>query len=400
MNKLVINLHILVSLLLTVSAQAQPTNPSRFELELGGGVLRLPTPYRSGYVFRQQLTGYVSPRIGVALGLSWGSSANFNALNTRNPADTQGWENQPDPAQLSSLYQRTEQMTDLSVVALPVLTRRHQLKVQAGLSAYRSRKTSVDTIVYPEPRFPYYEIVPRQTSTLRFVPVVGAGYDFRLSNRWSVGINGAAYFTGASAPTTTFGLRGAYRFNIIADSLGLAPIRWNEATWGIRAAGSVVADNGRTNGVYRLRFNGGLWAEVPLSLTWAVRGELTYAQRGFRAREVQYSNNVRAIAGLGNANYLELPLLFRHEVAYRWHLYGGPYLAFFLNGFSRFDGVAEEPVSSHTISGLMLGTSYNLTDRLAVDLRYQRDLITLSSTPYGGFHSFQLGLNYAFGKKP
>lgn len=401
MNTSVFNLPTLLGLLLTVSVRAQPVNPHRFEVELGGGALRLPSPYRSGYVFRQQLTGYVSPRVGVALGLNWGSSANFAALGTRNPADPQGRENQPDPAQLGSLYQRTEQMTDLSLVALPVLTRRHQVKVQVGLSAYRRRETGVDTIIYPEPRFPYYEIIPRQTSTLRFVPTVGAGYDFRLSNRWAVGVNGAAYFTGASAPTTTFGLRGTYRFGLIADSLGFAPIRWNEVTWGVRAAGSVVGQNGRSvNLQYRLRFNGGLWAELPLSLTWAMRGEINYAQRGFRAREVRVGSGVRYLAGSGDANYLELPLLFRHEVAYRWHLYGGPYLAFFLNGYSRFDSVPEEPIPAHTVSGLMLGTTHQFTDRLAADLRYQRDLITLSTTPYGGFHSFQLGLTYQIGKKP
>ena len=128
-----------------------------------------------------------------------------------------------------------------------------------------------------------------------------------------------------------------------------------------------------------------------------MRGELNYAQRAYRQREVR-QGGVRYLPALGNLNYLEMPLLFRHEVAYRWHLYGGPYLAFFLNAYTETDGKRNEPVRSHTVSGLMLGTSYVLTERLGVDLRYQRDLVTLSSTPYGGFHSFQAGLNYTIGK--
>jgi hypothetical protein len=88
-------------------------------------------------------------------------------------------------------------------------------------------------------------------------------------------------------------------------------------------------------------------------------------------------------------------LLFRNEVAYKWYLFGGPYIATLLNSRAEADGkpVAVEP---HSVVGLILGADYQLSDRFSMDVRYQRDLVQLSSRPYGGLHGFQLGLSWAF----
>ncbi|MCY7357860.1 MAG: PorT family protein [Rudanella sp.] len=378
----------------TPNGFAQATERYRFEVETGGGTLRLSGSYRAGYFYRQQLTGFVSPRVGVALGLNWGNSSNLKPLTITDPQAAY----QPDPAQIKSFYQRTDQMTDLSLVWLPVRTRRHQIRVQGGVSLYRQRETKVDSLLYLTPRDPYYETIPSQTNTRQVVPVVSLGYDFRPSKRWSVGVVGTHYFI-PGGNTTALSVRVGYRLDFSADSLGIRSIRSNELSWGIRAAGSGVNFNQKgVNTQYRLRFNGGVWAELPLSLTWSLRGEMNYAQRGYKVREVQ-RGNIRYLSAMGSPNYLELPLLFRHEASYRWHLYGGPYLAFFLNGHTESDGQPNPPTPGHTLIGLMLGASYNLTSRLAFDARYQRDMLKLSSKPYGGFHSFQAGLIYTVQKR-
>ena len=387
-------------MLITQNLSAQSVTRYRFEAETGVGTLQLPSPYRPGWLVRQQLTAYVSPRVGVALGLNWGASANRAPLQTTDPGQPSGTSfPNPNPAQLRAFYQRNETMTNLSLVVVPVLTNRHRVRVQAGLAAYKRRELGVDSIIYLDPRFSYSEQLARITNTTRVVPTAAAGYDFRLSNRWTIGALATGWFTGEGRPTTSLGLHGTYRFGLAADSLGLRPVDWQELRYGLRASAAAVSLNGRSPAnVYRIRFNGGLWAELPLSLTWSMRGEINYAQRGYRQREVQQGNS-RYLSASGNADYLEMPLLFQHEIAYRWHLYGGPYLAFFLNGYTESDGKRNEPIRPHTVSGLMLGTTYTLADRLTADLRYQRDLVTLSSTPYGGFHSFQVGLNYAFRSK-
>jgi hypothetical protein len=389
---------LLLFLLLSVeTAIAQSPTAFRLEAETGVSTLTMPGPYRSGWHVRQQLTGYVLPRLGVALGVGWGRSSNTDPLATINPGSLPGYPYQPDPTKLGAFYVRQERMADVSVVVLPILTRRHQMKVQLGLSAYRRKEVGVDSIIRENPRYGNYVVTGKFIDSRRLVPLAGIGYDFRVSNRWAVGINGTAYFTGHDQPVTTVGLRGTYRFSVVADSLGMQVLDWGALRYGVRVGGAYVNSNGHSSAeVYRLRFNGGLWAELPLSLSWSMRGEINYAQRGYKQLE-QPTSFGRYVAGYANMNYLELPILFRHEVAYRWHLYAGPYLAFFLHGKGESDG---KPISVRrdTGSGLAIGATYAINRQLFADLRYARDIIYLSSRPYGGTHSFQATLGWSFQK--
>jgi len=376
----------------TVKAQT----PYRFEGETSAGVLQVPNVGKNGWFVRQQVTGYVRPRLGVSVGIGWGGAANTDPLNTANTPNVFG---RPDPARLNQFFIRADRMADLSVVVLPILTRRHQLSLRAGLSAYRSNTSRVDSLIFygPSSQNSDYQAVLGNVTTNRVAPMLGGSYDFRFSNRWAMGVQGTAYFTGSNRPVTTFGLRTTYRFNLGADSLGFGAINRSDLRIGVRLAVNLTAGNGGSvKSTYQLRGVGGIWAELPLSLTWRIRGEINYAQRGARVREVQLGNTTYLGTSL-HLNYLEMPLLFRNEVAYHWNLYGGPYLAFMLNGRAENRG---EPgtVEGHTFSGFIVGVDYQLSKRLGIDLRYQRDILRISTTPYGGLHGFQAGLTYTFGK--
>jgi hypothetical protein len=380
---------ILISWLLTYPAFTQ--TPFRFEAETGVSSFRLPQPYRAGWHVRQQVTAYVRPRLGVALGIGWAGSAN------NDPLQTEGSSGRPDPRSLLDYYNRQERMTDLSVAWLPVLTRRHQLKLQAGMSLQRRREVNIDSIFYEQPGLGNAFIaLPTYTDQNRVMPMVAAGYDFRLSLRWAVGVNAVAYLPTSEKAITTFGLRTSYRFNISRDSLGISDGAAEPLTWGIRLAVSRVGQNGSSSALSRnvTRAIGGVWAEYPLSLTWAMRGEINYAQRGYRYEGYQTSR-ITAYGSQLRATYLELPLLLRHEVSERAHLYFGPYLAFLLQGMSTSDTGREEKLQPHTNSGLAFGADYQFGKNLSLDLRYQRDLLQISTTPYSNaFHSYQLGLNW------
>ncbi|MBO0949488.1 porin family protein [Fibrella forsythiae] len=376
--------------LVTYPAFAQ--SPFRFEAETGVSSLRLPAPYRAGWQVRQQLTAYVRPRLGIALGMGWGGSANNDPLNA-----VQNKYGQPDPNALLDYYNRQESMTDLSAVWLPLLTRRHQLKVQVGLSLQRRREVNIDSIFREQQNDPYYDAFPTYTDQSRVMPMVALGYDYRLSPRWSVGVNAVAYLPASEKAITTFGLRTSYRFNISRDSLGTSAGFIEPLTWGVRVAASRVGDNGSSSAASRnvTKFVAGLWAEYPLSLTWAMRGEFNYAQRGYRFDGYKTSSG-SASALTVEATYLEVPLLFRHEAADRLHLYAGPYLAFLLDGTSQQEGKPAVSTGAHTNTGLMFGADFKFSKSLSLDLRYQRDLIQLSTSPYSNtFHSYQLGVNWA-----
>lgn len=161
----------------SVGALAQTPESRRFEVETGVSTLTLPAPYHAGWHVRQQLTGYIRPRLGIALGVGWGSSANNDPLHTTDPATGSSYP-QPDPAKLRDFYQRQERMTDLSLVILPVLSKRHQLKAQLGLSVYRQREIGVDSIFRVNPNYPDYRTTAKFTSTQRVVPMAAFGYDY------------------------------------------------------------------------------------------------------------------------------------------------------------------------------------------------------------------------------
>lgn len=391
-NVLINRLAVVLGLITAGGAAVAQVSPYRFELEAGGGLLRLPNAARNGWTAKQQLTTYIKPRLGVSVGINWAGSTNTAPLSySPNQYGT------PNPARLNKFYVRTDRMLDVSAVVLPVLTRRHQVYVRVGFSAYLSKTTQVDSLVYPNPRDrSSYETVLDQRTTNRVSPLLGVGYDYRLSNRWSVGAYATAYLNAPDRQTVlALGLRTAYRFNVSADSLGLSAIDKSAVRTGIRLAGNVSASNGRTVAdVYSLRGVGGVWAEVPLSLTWQFRAELNYAQRSAQTSEVG-TGRVRFLPGIDNRNYLEIPLLFRNEVAYKWHMYVGPYFATLLNGRAESDG-KPVVVAPHSVVGVMLGADYQVSDRFSVDARYQRDLVQLSSRPNGGLHGFQLGVNWAF----
>ncbi|GAB3572906.1 hypothetical protein GCM10027578_33230 [Spirosoma luteolum] len=386
--------HLFTLLLLGLTysgATAQETYP-RFELELGGGLSCLPNSDPNGWFARQQLTAYLKPRIGISAAIGWAGSANTSPLTLAPNAY-----GLPDPARLDQFYVRMDRMLDLSAVLLPVLTRHHQVSVRVGISAYRSQTTRVDSVIYYNQSGPlYYQTRLNQPVIRQIAPLVGIGYDYRLSNRWSLGIQTTAYLNAPGRQTAwTTGLRTSYQFGLSPEALGFAAIEKEGFRTGLRVAAGVVSTNQRSvAGIYGRGATAGLWAELPLSLTWQFRGELDYAQRNNGTRAMQVGN-FRYPPGTTRLGYLEIPLLFRNEVAYCWHLYSGPYVATLLHANSEIDGIAQ-PVDPHTVVGLMAGADYQLSNRVALDLRYQRDLVQLSRTPHGGLHSFQLGVNWSF----
>ena len=86
----------IASLLLVLAGMntAAAQTPFRFEGETSAGALHLSGADKNGWYVRQQLTGYVRPRLGVSVGIGWGGAANTAPLNT---ADTPSVFGQPDP---------------------------------------------------------------------------------------------------------------------------------------------------------------------------------------------------------------------------------------------------------------------------------------------------------------
>ena len=103
--------------------------------------------------------------------------------------------------------------------------------------------------------------------------------------------------------------------------------------------------------------------------------------------------NTGYFATFGNYNFLEFPLLFRHEVADRWSLLAGPHISFLLGGRAEVGNEKNPLASSLTAGGVNVGVLYKISDRFGADARYSRDLLVLSGGRSPAFHVIQVGLN-------
>ncbi|MGA0559440.1 hypothetical protein ACO2Q8_22470 [Larkinella sp. VNQ87] len=372
--------------LLAVTGQrpvlAQASDGYRWELSTGGSALRLSDVAPTGWFLRQQVTYFPHKNIGFSAGVSWGK--------LDNPAPLQA----ADRRELLNLFYQHHNATELNVVLAPLRSRRHTVRVSAGLAFWRLRVMTVDSVYTT--RYPIDDqttIRPAFSDSRRVVPQVGLGYQVNLTPRWLLGLEGRAYRLGPAKTATTLGLTAAYRFRLHPDSLGLTHFNRQNLKVGLRVGATHSTENGRSPSErYRTRLVGGVWAELPISLTWSARGEISYAQRGYRVDNYR-KGNLRYLPAVSSENFLDWTLLFSHEVAYHWRLFAGPQLALFLNGQAEVDG-KPSPVRPRNFSGIVVGTAVQLADRWQLDGRYQRDVLSFSTNQGGGLHGFQLGINY------
>lgn len=294
---------------------------------------------------------------------------------------------------LKNIYDRNIIQSDISLVLRPIATRRHILSLSVGIAALRQITTRADCVyVRLNPLNQQNEIYaqPNVSDQRVATPVVGASYQFRVSPRFALGLDGRLTWGTGGQRISSVGVSGNYRFNVSAASLGLPPIAADELTWGVRGAANISGQYERSAGeVWLTRLAAGVWVQVPVSVSWAMRGELTYVQRGYEVEKTTQAGYTYLPAS-SRANYIDATLLFRNELSEHWHLFLGPHLSFFLNGTYQSNGTSY-PVNTGINSGLTLGTSVNITRRIALDARYVRDIIRFGSQPYGGFQGFQLG---------
>ncbi|MFD1144812.1 hypothetical protein ACFQ4C_27025 [Larkinella insperata] len=364
-------------------AFSQMPDDYRWEISGSGSGLRSSDVSPTGWFIRQQLTYFPHRNVGVSAGVGWGKLDDLSPLKTGNAQE------------LYNLFYRQHNATELNLVLAPVRSRRQTVRLSAGLALWRTQAMTVDSAYVSDLQRQQYEIIPRFTDARRLVPQVGLGYQVNVSPRWLIGLEARAYWTGGGKTATTVGVTTAYRFRLSADSLGIRRIDRQDLKAGIRLGATHSVGNGRSpSEVYRTRLVGGIWGEVPISLTWFARGEISYAQRGYRVYE-RRQGNTRHVPTVSSQNFLDWTILFSHEVAYRWRLFVGPQLAMFLNGKAEADGEPEE-VRRRSFGGMVVGTAVQLSDRLQLDGRYQRDVFSLSTNQGGGLHGFQLGVNYFF----
>jgi len=142
-----------------------------------------------------------------------------------------------------------------------------------------------------------------------------------------------------------------------------------------------------TNGVkfsydYRLGFQAGIYADVPLCSQLSFLPQVLYTQKGGSI------NNALAVANYNintktKVNYLEVPLLIGFKPQHNLTLSAGPQVAFLLSQETYLnlkDGSSSSGINSNTKSGFRktliganVGVGYLLTNNIGVNLNYSID---------------------------
>ena len=199
------------------------------------------------------------------------------------------------------------------------------------------------------------------------------------------------------------------RYSLLLLAVGLALPAAAQTTFGVRA-GLNVADVSNTfedfddfgvDAQPRLGFVGGVFAEVPLSPSFAVRPEVLYSQKGARA-DFNDSDGDLAL----KIDYLEIPVLARFGVPVSptlgLGLLVGPAVAFKLNesidGFDDRDEDVVDAVDYGVVAGGEVGSG-----PFFVDLRYTFGLASVAAeldesedTPRNGV--FSVSGTFKFGR--
>lgn len=164
-------------------------------------------------------------------------------------------------------------------------------------------------------------------------------------------------------------------------------------------------------------FTAGIFGNYSINEKFSIQSEILYSMKGSNFEKFSYQIGCfyPEIDIYINTNWIEIPILAMYHVNDSFKLYGGPYIGIFLDGvFSAdpsqviFDLVYEYDLDSDDLKlpdyGVVLGASYNIIDRLLIQIRWEQGIQNLASDEFINFFeddlisiynsSFQVQLDY------
>ncbi|GGD77730.1 hypothetical protein GCM10011514_47080 [Emticicia aquatilis] len=364
-------------------AQNKPDFRNEFSTEIGS--------YRgnsmpNSYFFRQKYTHWFSQHIGVSV-----SNMRSNQAIDIPIEEYYG----SSPNGLTKLRQINNRYLDLSL-ATKFSMQKHEFRLSGGLSANKHYQMQILEKQYPYGQPPV--IQKNNTADVKvenlLIPQLSISYAYRVSPRWSAGLNAQKYF--GKYPATNIGFSVNYHFNISADSLGLNENKDEKWAYGI------VGGAGITGSFADLKRQKlpvlpyiGVFAEKRLGLAWKTRIELAYAKRG-----VNYTSpSLYKYGPVANyqSNFIQIPILFKNEFAYKWNYFFGPQFSTFFGGKYSVNNEKQEVRNQGSLTlGSQLGMGYDLTPKLSLETRFVFDIMSFGSRINAtgfGINDFRLGFS-------
>jgi opacity protein-like surface antigen len=174
------------------------------------------------------------------------------------------------------------------------------------------------------------------------------------------------------------------------------------AKGGLNLANIVGNDAGDAN-VF-IGFNAGFFVEIPVADKLIFQPEILYSAQGSKSDGIIDGYNVDATLKF---NYINVPLMFKYQVANKFSLEAGPYIGFLTSAKLKFDveGLGSDTVDmkddvKSTDFGIGVGMNYEFSDVIFANARYQGGLTEIGDSEAGGNSVknsvFQIGLGFRF----
>lgn len=165
-------------------------------------------------------------------------------------------------------------------------------------------------------------------------------------------------------------------------------------------------DGDTYSGYDHFGFMAGAFIYTPISTSVDIQFEIKYMGKGAS----KLSSETDPIKYVNNLNYIELPVILRVNTRSKFGIEGGLGFAYLFSS-SITDNFGTYPTNFKTFElNMQIGGTYNITDKLKVDLRYSYSLTPIldpagaAFNPYflprGAYNNlFTLGLYYTIGNK-
>lgn len=341
------------------------------------------------YFFRQKYTHWFSQHIGVSV-------SNMRSNQTIDVSAEEYRLTPNNTSLLAKIRQTNNRYLDLSV-ATKFAIKKHEFRLLGGFSANKHYQMQILEKEYTygqPPVIQKYNTADVKVENL-LITQLSIGYAYQVSSRWSAGINAQKHF--GKYPATNVGVSVNYHFNISTDSLGLNENKDEKWSYGILGGIGLTGSFSSMENQKRLFLPYiGLFTEKRLGLTWKTRIELTYAQRGVKY-VYKKNGNFTSLPTNYQSNFIQIPILFKNEFAYKWNYFFGPQFSTFFGGKYTINNEKQEVQNQGNLTlGSQMGMGYDLTPKLSLETRFVFDIMSfgqkINATGFG-INDFRLGFS-------
>lgn len=163
-------------------------------------------------------------------------------------------------------------------------------------------------------------------------------------------------------------------------SLSLSAQNFKGGVHGGLVASQVAGD--KFSGYNKAGISAGGWVSLQVTPRSVIQMELSYVQKGSRENPDYEKNRMQEY--LMRLGYAELPVLYRLIYSNKLNFEIGPAMNFLIHSYEEADGYVLDYGFKNSNLALIIGLSYNLSERLRVNFRTNNSIFTIRNERVDG----------------